>query len=108
MLTKESGDVQITQTKLCLICPYTKDRIKVPVRGKYCKHFNCICLETLIASHIKSRYWGCPICDSKIAEPFVDIWIYGMLKDNKNGTDVLVQADGTYQWIINNQEPVSI
>jgi len=46
-----------------------------------------------------SRYWGCPICEEKISEPVVDMWIYQMLKDNQSGSDVLVNMDGTYSWV---------
>lgn len=81
------------------MCPYTRERIKVPVRGRYCKHFSCICLQTLIASHSRTRFWNCPLCDYKLNEPCVDIWIYNMLIDNQRGSEVLVKEDGTYEWV---------
>lgn len=31
-----------------------------------------------------------------------------MLKDNRHGTDVLVQSDGTYDWIDNHQEVLDL
>lgn len=89
----------MTQNKVCLVCPYTRERIKVPVRGRYCKHFSCICLQTLIVTHSSSRHWGCPICELKMNEPYVDVWIYNMLKDNQLGSEVNVKEDGTYEWV---------
>jgi hypothetical protein len=38
------GEVEVTDIKLLLVCPYTSQRIRVPVRGRYCKHFTCFCL----------------------------------------------------------------
>jgi hypothetical protein len=81
------------------MCPYTRERVKIPIRGKYCMHFNCICLRTLIATHQATRSWNCPLCDEKLNEARVDIWVYNMLIDNQKGTEVLVREDGTYEWI---------
>jgi hypothetical protein len=32
-------------------------------------------------------------------EPYVDVWIYNMLKDNQRGSEVSVKEDGTYEWV---------
>lgn len=88
------------------MCPYTRERIKVPVRGKYCQHFSCVCLQTLIATHSRNRYWNCPLCEFKINEPYVDILLYNILIDNQNGKEVVVKEDGTYTWIQDNQQNV--
>jgi len=66
ILKQNNSDIEITQNKVNLMCPYTRERVKVPIRGKYCKHFSCICLQTLIATHQSSRSWNCPLCDEKI------------------------------------------
>ena len=71
----------------------------MPIRGRYCQHFSCICLQTLIASHSGSRTWSCPLCDNRINEPYVDVWIYNMLIDNQKGSEVMVKLDGTYEWV---------
>lgn len=94
--------------KVCLTCPYTRERIKVPVRGKHCIHFSCVCLETLIATHLTLRYWSCPICEERINEPVVDIWIFSMLKDNQAGSDVVVNPDGSYHWLEQAPEAMSL
>ena len=106
LLKSNNAEIEVLSNKVCLICPYTRERIKVPVRGRYCKHFSCICLQTLIASHSASRYWGCPICELKINEPYVDVWIYNMLKDNQQGSEVRVNDNGTYEWVKLSKEAV--
>lgn len=89
----------IVQNKVSLICPYTKERIKVPVRGRHCIHYACICLETLAITHVTSRGWSCPICSERLNEPRVDMWVMAMLNDNAHGFEVLVKDDGTYVWL---------
>lgn len=32
-------------------------------------------------------------------EPYVDVWIYNMLKDNQLGSEVNVKENGTYEWV---------
>jgi hypothetical protein len=34
------------------------------------------------------------------------MWIYQMLKDNQSGSDVLVNMNGTYNWIKNEKEDI--
>jgi hypothetical protein len=69
----------------------------VPIRGKYCTHFNCVCLLTVIVCHMGSRAWTCPHCDQLLNEPYVDVFIYGILKDNNNdGEEVIIKKDGSY------------
>jgi hypothetical protein len=62
ILRHNNSDIEITQNKVNLVCPFTRDRIKVPIRGKYCRHFSCICLQTLIITHQATRAWNCPLC----------------------------------------------
>lgn len=46
------------------------------------------------------RAWGCPLCDERLNEPYVDIFIYKILSDNNpNGSDVYVSPDGSYRWV---------
>ena len=91
--------VEITQNKLNLVCPYAGQRIKVPVRGRYCTHFSCFCLSSLLLTHASRRSWNCPMCDARVNEPFVDMWIYKMLMDSALGEEVIAYANGTYEWV---------
>ena len=63
-----SSDIIVEKIKMSLECPYTRSRIKIPIRGRYCKHYTCVCLDTLIQTRvgIGSRDWLCPICSLKI------------------------------------------
>lgn len=65
-----------------------RSKIKIPVRGKLCRHYTCLCLETLIQTRvgIGSREWLCPICSKKINEPVVDMFILSIVNDGNPGT----------------------
>ena len=94
----KNQDLEITQNKVNLMCPYTRERIKIPVRGKQCSHFTCFCLKSLVQTHSKTRFWNCPICECRANEPVIDMWIYKMLMDNQLGSEVILYPDGKYEW----------
>ena len=58
-----------------------------------------------MATHSGKRYWNCPICEARVNEPYVDMWIVQMLKDNQLGAEVVVSQDGTYEWVKKEMQP---
>ena len=84
------------KVKLNLECPYSKLRIKVPVRGKKCPHYTCLCLETLVQTRasMPSREWKCPICDNKVNEPIIDLFVLSILNDGVGGIEVFLNISG--------------
>ena len=91
------ADIEVEKNKISLICPLTKDLIQYPIRGKRCKHFSCLCLKTLINVHHQFRIWGCPLCNERINEPMVDIWVMTALRDNAgNNDEAIFYLDGRF------------
>lgn len=43
-------------------CPIAQIRMKTPVRGKMCKHFQTFDLSNYIQSNFHCKNWLCPIC----------------------------------------------
>lgn len=80
-------EIVVEKIKLNLECPYSKQRIKVPIRGKKCLHYTCMCLETLIQTRVSmtTREWNCPICGSKVNEPVIDMFVFSILNDGTGG-----------------------
>ena len=66
-LTDNDNDVQLetVELKVSLLCPLTKNRIKVPGRSIKCNHFQCFDLESFVKMNRNSKNpkWKCPICD---------------------------------------------
>lgn len=43
-------------------CPIASIRIKYPVRGKMCRHFQTFDLSNYVQTNFNCRSWLCPIC----------------------------------------------
>lgn len=60
----DAEDITCEVLKIPIICSLTIERIKTPVRGIFCSHYQCFDLNsflTLINSSANPR-WICPIC----------------------------------------------
>jgi len=57
---------------------------------------------TYISFQKRSRSWKCPICAVEVGsflnEPYLDVWIYEMLKEKDKGDSVTIYANGMYEW----------
>ncbi len=69
------GSGHIDSVTCSLICPVTKQVIKTPVRGKYCKHLNCFDLKTYLHTYAKvsGGRWRCFVCEDFVS---VDELVY--------------------------------
>lgn len=78
----------------------------MPVRGKKCPHYTCLCLETLIQTRgsINTREWNCPICDNKVNEPIIDMFVMSILNDGTGGIEVMLSISGEYTWLAFNED----
>ncbi|VDP54148.1 unnamed protein product [Schistosoma margrebowiei] len=48
-----------------LLCPLSKCRIEVPVRGRNCRHVQCYDATTYLIINERKPTWNCPVCDGK-------------------------------------------
>jgi len=49
-----------------LVCPLTRERMRVPARGGACRHLRCFDLEAYLETSARAvfhRRWRCPVCD---------------------------------------------
>jgi len=81
-----------------LLCPLTRDRIRVPARGRLCAHLSCFDLEayiTISGSTIFHRRWLCPICGFQL--PPRDIVVCGLTQqwlESSHATSVDLSSRG--------------
>jgi hypothetical protein len=61
---KDEDFLSSLMKKLSLKCPISLSRIKIPVRGKHCKHVQCFDLR----SFVEENSWICPCCNSSILD----------------------------------------
>jgi len=97
-ICSENSEVTLERYNISLVCPFSKSRIVTPVRGSFCKHFQCFDLHNWIHSQNVQNLnirWRCPICDSKVVEIQKDEFWEVVLKEYQEATSVSVEPDGT-------------
>ncbi|VDQ06582.1 unnamed protein product [Trichobilharzia regenti] len=62
-----------------LLCPLSKCRIEVPVRGRNCRHVQCYDATTYLIINERKPTWNCPVCDVKA--PYDDLIIDGSYEE---------------------------
>lgn len=77
---KCDGEVQLVDknSKFSIKDPMSMSLIITPVRGVYCDHFDCFCLDSWAIFQQKSTIlrWRCPICKKKCYKVVIDnLWI---------------------------------
>ncbi|VEL27390.1 unnamed protein product [Protopolystoma xenopodis] len=46
-----------------ILCPLSKCRIELPVRGRKCRHIQCFDASTYLLINERKPSWKCPVCD---------------------------------------------
>jgi hypothetical protein len=83
--------------RLSLRCPISLAQIRIPSRGRNCRHARCFDLETYIKFCDGRNRWNCPVCDGPCPYRalFVDARFEGIV--SRVGPDVdsvIVKSDG--------------
>ncbi|XP_078494940.1 zinc finger protein [Ciona intestinalis] len=86
--------------KVSLRCPITYTRIKIPARGKDCKHIQCFDLESYLQMNSDNATWRCPICHKNALLEYleVDQYIQNILKAVQDRECHLVSIDANCKW----------
>ncbi|KAF8562378.1 hypothetical protein P879_08232 [Paragonimus westermani] len=83
-----------------LLCPLSKCRIEVPVRGRACRHVQCYDATTYLIINERKPSWNCPVCDKKTY--YEDLLIDGFFLDVLNSPatqeldEVVFHDDGSW------------
>lgn len=92
-----NGEMQESLVKVSFKCPIL-GRIKRPVRGKDCNHFQCFELENYVVQNEKSHIWVCPVCKSTvIPQNLLEDMYFKRLLDNEKDfkkIDVKITPNG--------------
>ncbi|VDM03193.1 unnamed protein product [Schistocephalus solidus] len=74
--TMEDADLVIENTlPVQLLCPLSKCRIDLPVRGHNCQHIQCYDANTYLLINERKPAWKCPVCD--VPAPFHELLVDG-------------------------------
>uniref|UniRef100_A0A0X3PN85 E3 SUMO-protein ligase PIAS1 n=3 Tax=Schistocephalus solidus TaxID=70667 RepID=A0A0X3PN85_SCHSO len=76
--TMEDADLVIENTlPVQLLCPLSKCRIDLPVRGHNCQHIQCYDANTYLLINERKPAWKCPVCD--VPAPFHELLVDGLM-----------------------------
>ncbi|KAI9315099.1 hypothetical protein BX666DRAFT_355876 [Dichotomocladium elegans] len=66
--SNEDDDLEVLQptVRISLKCPISLMRIRIPVKGKDCRHPECFDLQSYLAISVENPKWRCPICSTYI------------------------------------------
>lgn len=91
-------DITCEVLKIPIICTLTIERIKTPVRGVFCSHFQCFDLNNflvLTSSSVNPR-WLCPLCKQPAYNFKYDIIIGSIIEEYAKfqPTEIMFTKDG--------------
>ena len=62
---KNGDDIQTLSLKVSLRCPLGQMRIKIPIRGKNCKHIQCFDANSYLSINRNNPRFKCPVCNQR-------------------------------------------
>ncbi|KAK8454969.1 hypothetical protein SEVIR_4G059800v4 [Setaria viridis] len=94
------SDVLEGPSRVSLNCPISFKRIKTPIKGRLCKHYQCFDYDNYMEMNSRKPNWRCPFCNtpSNFTDLRIDQKMAKILEENGNDViDVLVFADGSWK-----------
>ncbi|XP_059456820.1 E4 SUMO-protein ligase PIAL1-like isoform X2 [Corylus avellana] len=94
-------------SRVSLNCPISHKRIKTPVKGHLCKHYQCFDYENFIEMNSRRPSWRCPLCNQSICHLDIRIdqdmaKILGEVAETV--VDVIISADGSWVAVLENED----
>ncbi|CAD8051002.1 unnamed protein product [Paramecium sonneborni] len=70
----QRNEIKVEKSKTSLICQYSFKLIRTPVRGEFCYHQQCFCLNSYLEmmKSAEHRKWVCPICKKVCLNLIID------------------------------------
>ncbi|KAJ3308032.1 hypothetical protein HDU76_004171, partial [Blyttiomyces sp. JEL0837] len=92
-----NDDIEVGDTTVSFSCPLTLTRIKLPGKGKNCKHLQVFDIEAFLTFNEKKSYWSCIVCNKQIKqeELMVDGLFLKLLDKYPNAERCVIRSDGT-------------
>ncbi|XP_027914324.1 E4 SUMO-protein ligase PIAL2 isoform X3 [Vigna unguiculata] len=111
VVTSIDSDSDIIEgaSQISLNCPISFTRIKTPVKGRSCKHFQCFDFNNFISINSKRPSWRCPHCNQYVCygDIRLDRNMVEILKNvGESITEVIVLADGSWKAVLEKDHDV--
>ncbi|XP_022643149.1 E4 SUMO-protein ligase PIAL2 isoform X2 [Vigna radiata var. radiata] len=108
-VTSTDSDIVEGASQISLNCPISFTRIKTPVKGRSCKHFQCFDFNNFLSINSKRPSWRCPHCNQYVcyADIRLDRNMVEILKNvGESITEVIVLADGSWKAVLEKDHDV--
>eukprot|EP01127_Copromyxa_protea_P017214 TRINITY_DN5221_c0_g1_i1.p1 TRINITY_DN5221_c0_g1~~TRINITY_DN5221_c0_g1_i1.p1 ORF type:complete len:319 (+),score=36.91 TRINITY_DN5221_c0_g1_i1:498-1454(+) len=96
------SEVQAVSSKVSVLDPLVRSKIKIPSRASTCNHIECFDLMSYLSMNERIRTWKCPCCSKQALyhHLIVDSYFIDILSKLPNGdiSEVEITPDGS--WII--------
>nr|XP_023877737.1 uncharacterized protein LOC111990179 isoform X1 [Quercus suber] len=109
VLASLDSDSEIIEgpSRVSLNCPISHKRIKTPVKGHLCKHYQCFDYNNFMEMNSRRPSWHCPHCNQSVCHPDIRICqdIAKILQEvAENVVDVIISADGSWMAVLENED----
>ncbi|KAG6730142.1 hypothetical protein I3842_01G065200 [Carya illinoinensis] len=94
-------------SRISLNCPISHKRIKTPVKGHLCNHYQCFDYENFMEMNARRPLWCCPCCNQPVCHTDIriDEHIAKILGETEeNVVDVMISADGSWMAVLLNND----
>jgi E3 SUMO-protein ligase PIAS1 len=110
-LEYSDSDIMEGESRISLNCPIGLTRIKTPVKGHTCKHFQCFDFDNFVEINCNRPCWCCPHCNEYVS--YTDIRLdrnmVAILKEvGESVAEVIVRhADGSLKEVLFDENDAS-
>ncbi|XP_050280439.1 uncharacterized protein LOC126721449 isoform X2 [Quercus robur] len=109
VLASLDSDSEIIEgpSRVSLNCPISHKRIKTPVKGHLCKHYQCFDYNNFMEMNSRRPSWRCPHCNQSVCHPDIRMCqdIAKILQEvAENVVDVIISADGSWMAVLENED----
>ncbi|XP_062233539.1 E4 SUMO-protein ligase PIAL2 isoform X2 [Phragmites australis] len=101
-VTVDSADSDVLEgpSRVSLNCPISFRRIKTPIKGRLCKHYQCFDYDNYTEMNLRKPTWRCPYCNtpSNFIDLRIDQKMAKILQETGGDViDVFVFTDGSWK-----------
>ncbi|OMP06119.1 Zinc finger, MIZ-type [Corchorus olitorius] len=89
----EDSDIIEGPSRISLKCPISRTRIKIPVKGKACKHLQCFDFNNYVDINTRRPSWRCPHCNQHVLKEVAE-----------DVSHVIISADGSWKAVFDNDD----
>ncbi|KAI9108318.1 hypothetical protein K1719_020509 [Acacia pycnantha] len=103
------SDIIEGPSQISLNCPISFTRLKTPVKGRSCKHYQCFDFDNFVKINSRRPSWRCPHCNQDVcyADICLDRHMVEVLKSvGDNVSEVVISADGSWKAVYKDDNDV--